>query len=80
MTVGQIVCSKAGSDKQTFSVVVGFADEKVKISNGKRHKLAFPKLKNPKHLSPTGEILDITSITTDKALRKALARFRSNLK
>ena len=80
MTAGQIVCSKAGSDKQTFSVIIGFADGKIKISDGKRHKLACPKLKNPKHLGFTEEFLDMTSITTDKALRKALARFRSNLK
>ena len=80
MENGRIVCSKAGSDKNTFLVVVGENGNSVLLSDGKRYKLAAPKKKNPKHIAPTGEILNMNQISTDKALRAALAAFRSKLK
>jgi ribosomal protein L14E/L6E/L27E len=79
MEKGRIVCSKAGSDKNTFMVVVGEIGNAVLLSDGKRYKLASPKKKNPKHIAPTGEILNMNQISTDKALRTALAVYRSKL-
>ncbi len=79
MEVGQIVCSKAGSDKDTFLVIVRTLGKVVFISDGKRYKLASPKKKNIKHLAATGEKLELKNILTDKSLRVALAKYRSNI-
>ncbi len=80
MVVGQIVCSKAGSDKDKFSVIIETDGKRVLLCDGKRHKLASPKSKNPKHIAVTGEVLNMDDIRTDKALRTALAVYRSNIK
>ncbi len=79
MVKGQIVCSKAGSDKNGFSVITEVGEETVYICDGKRHKLQNPKKKNIKHIAPTEEVLSTECISTDKALRKALAIYRSKI-
>ena len=76
--IGRIVCSKAGSDKGEFSVVVKTEENAMFISDGKRYKLSSPKKKNPKHLSFTQTTLKNEEFKTDKSLRKALAIYRSN--
>lgn len=80
MNIGQIVCSRAGSDKGSFLAVVAVAEGRVLVCDGKRYKLSSPKSKNPRHLAPTSETLNIDTALTDKALRKAIAVFRSKLK
>lgn len=80
MVVGQIVCSKAGSDKNKFSIIIEIDGNCVFLCDGKRHKLASPKRKNQKHVAVTGEVLNMDDIQTDKALRTALAVYRSNMK
>ena len=77
MKLGQIVCSRAGSDKNNFFVIIGADDKTAYISDGKRYKLSSPKRKNVKHLAVTGEKLENENLSTDKSLRKALAKFRS---
>ena len=77
MRTGQIVCSLAGSEKNTFLVVVGSEDKRLLVCDGKRYKLLKPKHKNIKHILPTSKVLKQEELTTDKALRKALAVFRS---
>ena len=77
--IGKIVCSKAGSNKGDFAVVVAAEDKKIYIADGKRYKLSSPKLKNIKHLAFTEKTLNLEEIKTDKALRKALAIYRSNI-
>ena len=79
MEVGTVVCSSAGSDKDNLFVVVKNDGSKIYISDGKRRKLASPKAKNPKHLLKTDHRLNLETVTTDKALRKALATLRSNI-
>ena len=78
--IGRIVYSKAGSDKGRILVIVGKTEEKVLVCDGKRHKLKKPKIKNPKHIILSEEMLNMNEITTDKLLRKALAIYRSKLK
>ncbi|MBO5873004.1 MAG: KOW domain-containing RNA-binding protein [Clostridia bacterium] len=78
MRTGQIVCSLAGSDKNTFLVVVGTDDKSLLVCDGKRYKLSKPKRKNKKHIAPMLKTLEEQELTTDKALRRALAVFRSN--
>ncbi len=71
LKTGAIVESKNGHDKGYFAVVRvenGFAY----LANGRSRLLEKPKRKNPRHLSLTGEVLDMEIITTDKKLRAAL--------
>ena len=75
--IGRIVCSKAGSDKGEFSVIVKTEKDRVFISNGKRYKILSPKSKNPKHIAFTEKTLMEADFKTDKQLRKALAEFRN---
>lgn len=77
--IGRIVCSKAGSNKGEFSVIIKTENNRFLICDGKRYKLSSPKSKNPKHLALTEKTLDKTEFTTDKALRRALAIYRSNI-
>ena len=77
--IGKIVCSKAGSNKGKFAVVVATENKEIYIADGKRYKLSNPKLKNIKHLAFTEKTLHSEEIKTDKALRKALAIYRSNI-
>lgn len=78
--LGRIVCSKAGSDKGSFLVVLRTENNRVFVADGKRYKIASPKAKNQKHLAFTSKVLNSTEFTTDKSLRKALAIYRSNIK
>ncbi len=77
--LGRIVCSKAGSDKGSFLVVLRTENNRVFVADGKRYKIASPKAKNQKHLAFTNKVLNSTEFTTDKSLRKALAIYRSNI-
>ena len=79
MENGTVVYSKAGSDKGSFLTVVDFTDTAVRVCDGKRYKLGRPKLKNLKHIGVTNTVLCDKEISTDKALRKALAVYRSKL-
>ena len=79
MEVGQIVCSLKGSDKDSFLLVVGVDEKFMYLVDGKRYKLNHPKRKNPKHIKTTLTRLDLNELSTDKAVRKALAVYRNNL-
>ena len=74
--IGQVVCSKAGRDKNYFLVVVKEEDGYVFVCDGKERPLERPKRKNAKHLSFTNTVLDKNSFITNKQLRKALAILR----
>lgn len=71
-TKGRIVKSNAGHDKNSFYVVVERKDDVCYIADGKRRKLAKPKAKNIKHLSPTSQQLVIEALTSDRDLRSKL--------
>ena len=73
--IGKIACSRAGSDKGAFLVVVKTENDRIFVSDGKRYKLSSPKRKNPKHLAFTETTLKSDEYLTDKQLRKALACF-----
>lgn len=72
MEIGDIVCSLSGHDKGVFSVIVAKHEKGVLISDGKHHRLAAPKLKNPKHLKPTGHSVAIEKLVSDKAVRRGI--------
>ena len=79
MEKGTVVYSKAGSDKGSFLTVVDFTATSVRVCDGKRYKFIRPKLKNLKHIGVTNTVLEEKDLLTDKALRTALAAFRSKL-
>ena len=70
---GQIVCSRAGRDKDKFLVVVGIDDGMLLGCDGRERPLERPKRKNVKHLRFTNTCLDENSY---KTLKKALAEYR----
>ena len=72
---GLVVKAKAGRDKEGFFVVTDVLDKGfVTIADGRRRKIAAPKLKNVKHLQKTNTVL---SITTDRKLREDLKVFKT---
>ena len=77
---GKIVCSKAGSDKGGFLVIVETKKDRLLVADGKRYKLSSPKLKNPKHLAFTETTFNTLELKTDKSLRRLLAIYRSKNK
>lgn len=70
--VGSAVKALAGREKNRLFVAVAVNGGFAEICDGRERKLAKPKRKNVKHISPTGEIIE-TSGLTDRKLRKLLA-------
>ena len=73
--VGQIVKSTSGRDRGRFFVIVACEEQAVYLADGKLHRLARPKKKNPKHLAPTARMVAVDQMTTDAALRRLLAAY-----
>ena len=71
LKTGMIVKNRQGHDEGYFAVVK-LDETGAYIANGRSRLLEKPKRKNPKHLQATKESLDLQTIKTDKALRKAL--------
>lgn len=69
---GSIVFSKSGHDKQSFYVAVEVKDGFAYIADGRRRKIANPKKKSTKHLSPTKIVVDTENLKTDKKVRRVL--------
>lgn len=76
--VGSIVCSKSGRDKGYFLVVIKEEDGFLYVCDGKERPLSQPKRKNPKHLAFTQTVLDKSSYSSNKSLRRALAVYRDS--
>ena len=72
MICGTVVKSIAGRDKDRFYIVVASEGDRLWIANGKERKLSHPKKKNSKHLMETTSRIDLSTITSDKSLKKAL--------
>ncbi len=77
MKVGQIVKSTSGRDQGRFYVILSEENGWFYLADGKLHKQAAPKKKNPKHLAPTARMVAVDQMTTDKALRKMLAAYQN---
>jgi len=69
----QVVLSLAGRDKGQLLTVVFTDDAGVWLADGKRRTLEHPKRKNPRHLRPLDIELGQEAMTTNRALRRALA-------
>ena len=79
MTLGRIVLVKRGRDKDSFMVVVKFEGGCLFVVDGHRRKLARPKRKNIKHVSPTKVVVNLVPdggrSLQDADIRKALMAF-----
>ena len=69
---GSIVRPTAGSDQDRFFVVMSIEDGRAYLCDGRKQKLSHHKKKNLRHLQDTNCVLDLSAITTNKQLRKAL--------
>ena len=75
-----------GHDQGNLFCVLGTEGDRVLLADGKRRKVAQPKRKNVKHVSPVGESHHETIEKVraglpvkDRELRSALAVFRDEL-
>ena len=84
---GWIVRAAAGRDKDGLFCVVGAAQERLLLADGRRRKLARPKAKDLKHVKlltdgfghPAMQKLKQGEALSDNELRRALAAFRDQL-
>ena len=87
-TIGSIVLATAGRDQADLFFVVGQAQGRLLLADGKRRKLARPKEKNPAHVlrveqegfdHPVFEKLQQGTPVSDRELRRALAAFKEGI-
>ncbi|MGL4283582.1 KOW domain-containing RNA-binding protein [Eubacterium aggregans] len=86
LTLGQVVRSTAGRDKDLFMLVVKIIDEDfVLLADGDLRKLSHPKRKKLTHLAKTNHIVSIIQeklMSGEKVqnaeIRKVLEPFNSN--
>ena len=87
MKIGEVVCSKAGRDKNKYFIVTKIIDELfIEICDGKLRKLDKPKRKKIKHLKGTDVIIESLSdrIVTDQKvtnsdLRRAISEYETQV-
>lgn len=75
ITVGSVVKSIAGHDKDRFYLVLRNEGGFAYIADGMERKLCAPKKKRHKHLAKTLAVIDPGTVLTDKQLKAALVRF-----
>ena len=75
---GQIMRSLAGHDKGDLQVVLETEGVFAYMADGKRRKLEAPKKKKLIHLAPTGTVLGEESLSTNRQIRTALAKYREH--
>ena len=72
MEKGQVVLSAAGRDAGRLFLVLSVDGGFALIADGRVRKLEAPKRKRLRHLKPVGPVLDITALTTNRQIRRAL--------
>lgn len=75
MTVGSVVKSIAGHDKNRFFMVLRLEGDFAYIADGRARELNSPKKKRLKHLSKTNAVIEPGTVLTDKQLRAALREY-----
>ena len=70
--------SLAGHDKGDLQVVLETEGVFAYMADGKRRKLEAPKKKKLMHLAPTGTVLGEESLSTNRQIRTALAKYREH--
>ncbi len=80
LTLGQVVCSKAGRDKGNKFIVVDIIDEAfVMISDGNLRRIENAKRKKTKHLEDAGEVILSLSDKLEKKVRVSNSEIRKAL-
>lgn len=74
-TVGKIVRSSTGRDRDQFLLCVGEDKSFLLLCDGKGRPLERPKRKNPRHVFITDDRLPQEDAQTNRALRRSLARY-----
>ena len=75
---GQIMRSLAGHDKGDLQVVLKTEGVFAYMADGKRRKLEALKKKKLMHMAPTGTVLGEESLSTNRQIRTALAKYREH--
>ena len=79
MTKGLLVIVKNGRDKGKPMVVIDHSEDCVFLADGKKRKLAAPKKKKLKHVSPTNTVVSLTptsgTMLLDSDIRKQIGIF-----
>ncbi len=72
LKAGSFVRSRCGRDRKRLFLVVGFdfssPNAPVLIADGRLRSLAKPKRKNPRHLTPVGELTEDDKIALKNAV------------
>ena len=83
VSVGELVVSLCGHDKDDYFIVLDIVDEYVIICDGKRRKAAKHKKKKIKHIRPTGlytnVINNIPQYAVDANIRLEIKRLKQCL-
>ncbi|MDR1364284.1 MAG: KOW domain-containing RNA-binding protein [Oscillospiraceae bacterium] len=74
-TKGVVVCSAAGRDKGDFQVIMSTENDFAFVCDGRYRPLEKIKKKNRKHLFFTNTVLEEKDLSTNKLIRKSLAKF-----
>ena len=72
LSVGDVVKSAAGKDKDSYFCVVELIDSYCFLRDGKIHKLDNPKRKSFKHVIKTPYKLQSEALQVNKHLKKAI--------
>ena len=76
-TRGQVVCSLAGRDKDSFLVVLSVDNGILSLSDGRARPLERPKQKNQKHVGKVSCRLSEEQMQTNKQIRHALRDYQN---
>lgn len=69
---GRLVRAERGREKGRVLCVVGQAENRVLLSDGRERPLSRPKAKNPKHLTALPHVLTERQMQSNRALKQAL--------
>ncbi len=76
---GRVVISRAGRDRDYLLVIMQADEKSVFVCDGKERPIDRPKKKNIRHIEPTEYVIDISQITTNRAIRKELRRISDEI-
>lgn len=80
LKTGVIVKNKAGREKDRLYLVIEIDDNYVYVVDGETRQLENPKKKNKKHLTTTGQQLQITINTQSNDIPNENAKIRKELR
>ena len=73
---GCVVLATAGKEKGRAMAVVGSDNRFVLLADGRKRPIERPKRKNPRHIKSADFRLDISTLSSNRELRRALADSR----